>query len=76
GLIKNRPLDSFNIAYLYGKFSQDYSNYQVSQGLFNQTYEAVYEINYKIQWTPWSYIQPDLQIIQNPGGAHQYHNAW
>jgi len=76
GLIKNRPLDSFNIAYLYGKFSQDYSNYQVSQGLLNQTYEAVYEINYKIQWAPWSYIQPDLQIIQNPGGAHQYHNAW
>lgn len=76
GLLSFRPMDSLNIAYLYGKFGSDYSHYQVSQGLKDQSYEAELEINYRVQLAAWGYIEPDLQMIQNPGGAHQYHDAW
>jgi len=31
-------------------------------------YEIDYELFYRIQLTPWFYVKPDVQYIQNPGG--------
>ena len=37
--------------------------------------ETVYEVYYAFQLTPWCAITPDLQIIRNPGGNRDSHDA-
>ena len=37
---------------------------------------AVIELTYMIQVNEWFTFQPDLQYIINPGGAHQYSDAF
>ena len=37
--------------------------------------EAVYEVYYGIQVTPWCIISPDFQLIVNPGGNRDAHDS-
>ena len=37
--------------------------------------ETVYELYYAIQITPWLIVYPDLQLIVNPGGNQDAHDA-
>ena len=32
--------------------------------------ETVLEAFYRVQVTPWFYLQPDVQFIMNPGGMY------
>ena len=38
--------------------------------------EMVVEFTYKAILTPWLYIQPDAQLIINPGGTQDLNNAF
>lgn len=70
GLLKNRDNDLAGIAIANGFFAPrlgdvgaDYVNRSGS--------ETVVEAFYRIQFTPWFYMQPDVQLIMNPGGMYE-----
>jgi len=72
GLLPNRP-DDRTVAFLtYGQFSDDYSDSLVGS---DADYEMVIELGHRIQLTPYAYIQPDVQFIQNPGGSGDIDDA-
>jgi len=39
------------------------------------SYEVVFEWGYRVQFTKFLYIQPDMQYVVNPGGTHTIPNA-
>jgi len=43
-------------------------------GASNQT-EMVLEVNYRINVLPWFYVQPDIQVIIDPGAAGKIDDA-
>ena len=68
GLLFNAPFKSraddvlcFGIA--YGRFSDRYSDHR------KDSYETVFEVNYKFQINRFSFIQPNIQYILNPNGG-------
>ena len=68
GLLFNAPFKSraddvlcFGVA--YGRFSDKYSDYR------KDSYETVFEVNYKFQINRFSFIQPNVQYILNPNGG-------
>lgn len=82
GPFARRENDTMGFAMVYGRYSntlraaeQLAHQYDPSVGV--QTNELVYEWTYRIRYREDSaYIQPDFQYIVNPGGAHQYANAF
>jgi carbohydrate-selective porin OprB len=81
GLNPWRPTDSADFGLVYGRFSSDLQTaQQIAQVLdptvAAQEYELALEWAYRIRMRNGAaYLQPDLQCIINPGGAHQYANA-
>jgi porin len=73
GLIPNRELDQIILGIGYG----NYNGYQTSNqgGNSTYTYEGVFEADYRVQVTPWAYLQPYLQYIIHPGGTASTPNA-
>lgn len=65
---------------------KDVTAFSVAQGIVSEQYrhnvnhsadrETVYEWYYQIQLTPWCTISPDLQVITNPGGGKDAHDAF
>jgi len=58
--IPSRAADLFGIGITYAHFS--------SEAMIAKEYELAIEGFYKIQFTPWFDVQPDIQYILNPGG--------
>jgi porin len=59
GVFKGRDNDVAGFSLAYGKLSRD---------LEDQDYEIGIEGTYIFQVTPWLGLQPDVQLIVNPGG--------
>jgi porin len=66
GLFPSRPQDILGFAPFYAGVSD--------QAGLPHSYELAFETFYRVQMTPWAYVQPDLQYIINPGG--QYPDAF
>ena len=81
GLIPGRPTDTIGFSATYGKFSPDLQAAQETAQALDpivgaQEYELVFETAYRIRMRKGAvFVEPDLQYIVNPGGAHQYPNA-
>lgn len=75
GLIPTRRNDFTILGCAYGDISTTYAGVQQTKNHVNPTYELVYEAAYRINTTKYSYIQPDLQWIINPGGTGKIPNA-
>lgn len=75
GLIPGRENDFTTFGVIYGNFSSNYANAQQQLGNGYPTYELVLESGYRINLTKFSYIQPDVQWIVNPGGTGNIPNA-
>lgn len=75
GLIPGRINDSTIFGLGFGGFSPSYESTQKSQGLGDPTYEMISEFGYRINFTRFFYVQPDLQYIVNPGGTGHIPNA-
>lgn len=69
GLFPGRPEDHTVFFMTYGGFSSQYADQQSSAGRPRSDYEMVLELGHRFQLTPFSYIQPDIQYIVNPGGT-------
>lgn len=82
GLIPGRREDTLGFGVIYGKFSDDLQAAQqlaqvVAPTVGVQEYELVFEWAYRVRMRDGAmFLQPDLQYIVNPGGAHQYANAF
>lgn len=75
GLIPTRDNDQTVFGVVYGQFSDDYAAATEATGGGSPEYELVFEWGYRVQFNQWLYVQPNLQYVINPGGAHNIPNA-
>jgi porin len=73
GLIPGRPADVLGIGLVYARISRDFARTQPDRELWG--HETVLEVTYRITFTPWLMVQPDLQYIVHPGGSTAIPNA-
>ncbi|MEI6492699.1 MAG: carbohydrate porin [Verrucomicrobiota bacterium] len=75
GLIPAREQDDTIFGLVYGKFSRNYARTVEAAGNGYPQYEMVLEWGYRVNFTKFAYIQPDLQWVINPGGTGRIPNA-
>jgi porin len=75
GLIPNRDDDRTVLHFIYGHLSDDYARSVQVPGGHRAKSEKVLEFGHRIQLTKWSYIQPDLQYVIDPGGTGDIDDA-
>ncbi len=75
GLVPSRKDDALGAFAVFGESSPDYRDAQRAVHESVQTYEMVLELNYRVQVSSWSAIQPDLQYIVRPDGTGRTGNA-
>ena len=75
GLIPTREQDYTIFGLVYGKFSNNYARTVAAAGNGYPQYEMVLEWGYRINFTKFAYVQPDLQWVINPGGTGRIPNA-
>lgn len=74
GLFPGRNLDLLGVAASYGRIGNAARGLDRDEILFTATagtirdYEAVLEITYQANISPWWVLQPDLQLVFHPGG--------
>jgi porin len=69
GLFPSRDRDHTMLHFIYGDISRDYArSVQVPGGRLAES-EKVVEIAHRFQLTRWSYFQPDVQYVIDPGGT-------
>lgn len=75
GLLPARPKDMSVFGVIYGEFSSDYATSvpQPEGGLPSS--EVDFELGYRVQFTDFAYIQPDVQYVVQPGGTGNIPNA-
>jgi carbohydrate-selective porin OprB len=64
GVIDARPEDTVGILWAYNQFTSN-QNLTTSPG----SSEAVAEVFYDLQVTPWFSIQPDMQYLSQPASV-------
>ncbi len=76
GLIPGRDTDQLGAAFGYGNYSADKIDAENAAGNpVHQTYEAVMEIDYRVQLTRFAFVQPFWQYIIRPNGTGSVANA-
>ncbi len=81
GLFPSRPKDILGLAASYTKLSDRLRAFGRDTNAFTGSrtalpdYEAVLELSYQANATPWFQVQPDLQYIIHPGGSSALRNA-
>jgi porin len=75
GLIPTRDNDQTVFGVVYGQFSNDYASATEAAGGDYPEYELVFEFGHRVQFTKFLYVQPNIQYVINPGGAHNIPNA-
>ena len=76
GLIPGRDEDSFGLAYGFAALSPEARNDIGAAGGDGAVSEMVLEATYQCVLTPWCILQPDAQLIVNPGGDNSAPNAF
>ena len=66
GFIPTRGKDKIGFALAFAHNSSDYRKLQKLEGNEVKNYELVLEWTYKVELTPWFYLQPNLQYVINP----------
>jgi porin len=69
GLFPGRDDDRTVLHFIYGSLSDDFARSVRLPGHPSADSEKVVEIGHRFQVTKWSYIQPDLQWVIDPGGT-------
>ena len=76
GLFPKRDDDKLLLGLIYGKFSDDFARVVRRNGGGDPDAEFVAEGAYRVQLTPFFFIQPDVQYIVNPFGTGRISDAW
>lgn len=69
GPFAGRNQDRVIFGTTYGQLGDDYAAEQRARGNGDPDYEWVLELGYRIQFTKFAYVQPDIQYVVNPGGT-------
>ncbi|MFM8765446.1 MAG: carbohydrate porin, partial [Spartobacteria bacterium] len=75
-LIPGRKDDSLGLAYGFAALSPDARADIGAAGGDGAVSEMVLEATYQCVLTPWCILQPDAQLIVNPGGDNSAPNAF
>ena len=75
GLFPDRDRDHTMLHFIYGDLSGDYARARRKPGGQLADAEKVIEVAHRFQLTRWSYFQPDLQYVIDPGGTGDIPNA-
>jgi porin len=75
GLFPGRERDHSMLHFIYGDISRDYARNVRKPGGRLAESEKVIEVAHRFQLTPWSYFQPDIQYVIDPGGTGDIPNA-
>jgi porin len=75
GLFPSRDDDRTLLHFIYGHLSHDYARNVRLAGKGDPDSEKVIELAHRFQITKWSYFQPDLQWVIDPGGTGRIPNA-
>ena len=75
GLIPTRGDDTLGVAFAYARLSSGARQAQINDGSVGVGAEMVLEATYQAPITKWMSVQPDLQVIINPGGNQDLGNA-
>ena len=75
GLIPTRDGDTLGVAFAYAQLSSGAQQVATDDGSIGVGAEMALEVTYQAQITKWLSIQPDLQVIFNPGGNRDLNNA-
>ncbi|PZR72338.1 MAG: carbohydrate porin [Chthoniobacterales bacterium] len=75
GLFPGRDRDHTMLHFIYGDLSRDYARSLRKPGGHLAEAEKVIEVAHRFQLTPWSYFQPDIQYVIDPGGTGDIPNA-
>lgn len=74
GLIPGRDKDQTGLAFAYGSYSFEAADADRNRGKDPRTYQAVLEMDYRIQVNRFAYAQPLVQYIMNPGARGLVNN--
>jgi porin len=69
GLFPHREADRTILNFIYGDISSDFARSSRRPGGRLAESEKVVELAHRFQLTRWSYFQPDIQIVIDPGGT-------
>lgn len=69
GLFPTRDNDRTMLHFIYGDISNDYARSVQLPGRGLADSEKVLELAHRFQVTRWSYFQPDIQYVLDPGGT-------
>jgi porin len=75
GIIPARDGDTLGVAFAYAHLSSGAQQAEIDEGSVGVGAEMALEVTYQAQITKWLSIQPDLQVIINPGGNQNLDNA-
>lgn len=75
GLIPGRDNDRTFLHFIYGSFSDEYARTTHVLGHRLAESEKVLEVGHRFAVTRWSYFEPDLQWVVDPGGTGEIPNA-
>ena len=75
GLVFSRNADTLGVAFAYAQLSSGAQQAEINEGSVGVGAEMALEVTYQAQITKWLSIQPDLQVIINPGGSQDLNNA-
>jgi porin len=75
GLVPSRNGDTFGVAFAYARLSSGAQQAEIDGGSVGVGAEMALEATYQAQITRWLSIQPDLQVIINPGGNQDLNNS-
>jgi len=76
GLISTRDEDELGIGFAYAQLTNGARQTLELEGSRGVGAEMVLELTYKAILAPWLYIQPDAQLIINPGATQDLNNAF
>jgi porin len=75
GLWPGRDADRTVLHFIYGDISSDFARASRRRGGALADSEKVIEFGHRFQLTKWSYFQPDIQYVIDPGGTGDIENA-
>lgn len=76
GLVPTRDEDRLGVGFAYAQLTSGARRTLEDEGSAGVGAEMVVEFSYEAVLTPWLTIQPDAQIIINPGGTQDLGNAF
>ena len=76
GLLPGRDNDHAIFGLAYGNFSSDYGSAGMAYDGDTASFEMALEWGYRIQFSRFFYVQPDIQYIIQPGGTGSIPNAF